>query len=75
MTTMKPATHASPQAPALGLTWPTSLTCSDDQSIPVPSVRPKQTAIAASSQASGGIEPLRDVVVVGRGGDCGTRPD
>ena len=54
---MNPLTQASPQAPALGLTSPTSVTCSDDQSIAVPSVRPKQTAIAASSHTPAGIEP------------------
>ena len=47
------------QAPGarLGLTSPTSVTWSDDQSTAVPSVSPKQTAIAASSQATGGIRP------------------
>ena len=54
---MNPLTQASPQAPALGLTPPTSVTCSEDQSTAVPSVSPKQTAIAASSQATGGISP------------------
>ena len=67
---MKPLTHARPQAPALGLTPPTSVTCSEDQSTAVPSVRPKQTAIAASSQATGGIFPDPSPRIVRRG-DCG----
>ena len=50
---MNPLTQARPQAPELGLTWPTSVTWSEDQSTAVPSVSPKQTAIAASSQRPG----------------------
>src|SRR5690349_16900978 len=67
---MNPLTQASPQAPAEGLTWPTSVTCSEDQSTAVPSVSPKQTAIAASSQATRGIAPEVPSSAT-RLGDCG----
>ncbi len=67
---MNPLTQASPHAPVDGLTLPTSVTCSEDQSTAVPSVSPKQTAIAASSQATLGISPELPSSERRRG-DCG----
>src|SRR5450756_828415 len=51
---MNELTATSPSAPVDGATRATSVTCTDDQSMAVPSARPKLNAIAPSNNAPAG---------------------
>ena len=67
---MKALTATRPSDPVVESTCPTSVTCSADQSVAVPSASPKASAMTASSQATVGIlvrlpSALRGTTAVG----------
>ena len=68
---MNPATQVSPHAPVAGDTSATSVTWSADQSIAVPSVSPKHSAIAARNHANAGTRPPPSAPTAATVGVCG----
>ena len=62
---MKALTVTRPSAPVVGSTPATSVTCRDDQSVAVPSERPKARAMAPRIQAALGIGVFTPSIVWG----------